>query len=88
MYPKIVPVTEFRTKALQAVRQASELGWEFIITSKGKPAAILLNFDDWENILETLEVKSDSKLMKDIKKGSAYFKSGGKGIPYKEIDWD
>ncbi len=85
---KIVPVTEFRTHVLQAVRNAQTLGQEYIITSKGKPAAILMNFEDWEGLMETLEIKKDKKLIAEIKKNKKYFERGGKGISHLDIKWD
>lgn len=88
MSPKIVPVTEFRSKVLEAVRKAQNTGQEYVITSKGMPAAVLMSFEDWEGLLETLEIKQDKKLMRAIQKGKRFFRSGRKGTPHTEIDWD
>ena len=83
----IVPVTEFRIHALEAVRRVNRLGDEVIITAKGKPAAVLISFEEWESIAETLAIKRDPKLMKQIRESLAYFRRGGKGIPMEKIDW-
>ena len=89
MMPKIVPVTLFRTKVLEAVRKAQHSGQEYVITAKGIPAAVLMNFEEWESLLETLEIKQDKKLMRDIQKGRRFFKSKKKkGKSHTEIDWN
>ena len=88
MTPKILPVTQFRSQVLKMVRRAQQLGQEYVITSKGKPAAVFINFDEWESLLETLKIKRDKKLMAQIKKGLKYFQSGKRGKPHTEIDWN
>ena len=83
----IVPVTEFRTHALEAVRRVNRLGEEVIITAKGRPAAVLVSYDEWESIVETLEIKKDRRLMAQIRASLSYLRRGGKGIPLDQIDW-
>lgn len=83
----IVPVTEFRTHALEAVRRVSRLGDEVIITAKGRPAAVLVSYDEWESIAETLAIKSDPRLMAQIHASLKYLRRGGKGIPLEQVDW-
>ena len=83
----VVPVTEFRIHALEAVRRVNRLGDEVVITSKGRPAAVLISYDEWESIVETLMIKRDPKLMAQIRASIRYLKKGGKGIPLEKIDW-
>ena len=83
----VVPVTEFRTHALEAVRRVNRLGDEVIITAKGKPAAVLVSYEEWESIAETLAIKHDPALMKQIRASLQYMHRGGKGIPAEKVDW-
>ncbi len=83
----IVPVTEFRTHALETVRRVKSLGNEVIITAKGRPAAVLIPYEEWESIAETLEIKKDKKLMTQIRASLKYFRKGGKGIPLEKVNW-
>ena len=48
----------------------------FIITKRGRPVALLMSIDDYESILETLDILSNSNLMKNIKKAKADVKAG------------
>ena len=83
----VVPVTEFRTHALEAVRRVNRLGDELVITAKGRPAAVLVSYEEWESIAETLAIKKDPRLMSQIRASLRYLRRGGKGIPLERIDW-
>ncbi len=84
----ILPVTEFRTRALEAIRRVSRLGDELVITAKGKPTAVLISYDEWESIVETLAIKADKKLMAQIRTSLRFLRRGGKGIPLEKISWN
>jgi len=83
----IVPVTEFRIHALEAVRRVNRLGDEVVITANGRPAAVLVSYDEWESVAETLAIKRDPKLMAQIRASLKYLRRGGKGIPLERIDF-
>ncbi|MBI2870390.1 MAG: type II toxin-antitoxin system Phd/YefM family antitoxin [Candidatus Omnitrophica bacterium] len=83
----VVPVTEFRTHALEAVRRVNRLGDEVIITAKGKPAAVLVSYEEWQSIAETLAIKKDPKLMAQIRASLRYLRRGGKGISLEKVRW-
>jgi prevent-host-death family protein len=42
---------------------------EIVITKNGQPAAVLVSAEEFESLKETVAVRSDSALMKEIKKG-------------------
>ena len=84
---QVVPVTEFRIHALEAVRRVNKLGDEVIVTAKGKPAAVLVSFEEWESLAETMAIKQDPKLMAQIRSSLKYFRRGGKGISLEKVDW-
>jgi prevent-host-death family protein len=83
----VVPVTEFRIHALEAVRQVNRLGDEVVITAKGRPAAVLVSYEEWESIVETLAIKQDRRLMSQIRASLRYLRRGGKGIPLSKVRW-
>ncbi len=85
---EIIPVTEFRTHALETIRRVNRLGEEVTITTKGRPTVVLVSYDEWESIVETLAIKQDPQLMSQIKASLKYLRKGGKGIPLEKIDWD
>jgi len=48
----------------------------FIVTKRGRPVALIMSIDDYESILETLDILSDSGLMKKIKQAETDIKNG------------
>ena len=48
----------------------------FIITKRGRPVALLMAIDDYESILETIDILSNTHLMKRLKKAKADVKAG------------
>jgi len=61
------------------VRKAHELGQTYIITHRGEDSAVLLGSEDYEGLLETLDILKNSKVsleiaesLKDLKKGVIY----------------
>ncbi len=77
---RVVPVTDFRRRGLEAVRRVNRLGDEVVITVKGRPAAVLVSYDEWESVAETLAIKRDRKLMAQIRASLRYLRRGGKGV--------
>lgn len=51
---------------VQAVRDTDE---EIVITKNGAPAAVLISPEEFESLKETIAVRSDAALSKEIRKG-------------------
>lgn len=78
-----VPLTELRPKLPKIMDRISKYFDRCIITRHGKPEAVILSEEDYENILETLDILSDQKLVKDIKKAAQDLRRG-KGISWEK----
>ena len=48
----------------------------FIITKRGKPVGVLLSPDDYEGLLETIDIMKDPALVRRIKRAEADVKAG------------
>lgn len=48
----------------------------FVITKRGRPVALMMSIDDYESLLETLDVLSNKGLMKRIKQAGADIRKG------------
>ena len=57
---------------------------EVEVTKNGRPAAILINIDEYTSLKETLDVLSDPVLMKQIGLSQAFYKAGKKGSSFEE----
>ena len=77
-------LTELRPKLPKIISRISKYFDRCVITRRGKPEAVILAEDDYESLLETLDILSDQKLMKDIKKSQEDL-SKGKGISWEKL---
>lgn len=71
-----LPANIARSKFYQVLDEVGNNLRRFVITHRGKTKAVVMPIEDVEAWEETLEVLSDRKLMKDIKKSRADYKKG------------
>ena len=75
----------------QAKARLSELvdraqsGEEVVISRHGRPAAVLVNVDEYERLKGTLDVLGDPELMRQIRASERHFARGGKGVSFEKV---
>ena len=69
----------------ELVSGVSEREEEIIVTRNGKPAAVLVNYDEYERLKETLDVFSDANLMSQIAKTLHFYRAGKKGLSFEDV---
>ena len=79
-----IPVTKAKAAFLDIIRKIEGSEDAIAITKNGVPEAILLSMKKFEGLLETLEILSDEKSMKSIRK-SIREAQAGKWIDYDEV---
>ena len=67
-------VSEAKMKLSSLVDSVKATDEEVVITKNGRPVAVLVSPDEFESWQETLKIRSDQELMKEIKKGLNAFK--------------
>ena len=70
----ILSISEAKMKLSALVDSVKATDQEVIITKNGRPVAVLVSPDEFESWRETLKVRFDTDLMKEIKKGLAALK--------------
>jgi antitoxin YefM len=68
---KTLSVSEAKMKLSALVDIVNTTEEEILITKNGSPAAVLVSPDEFESLKETIAVRSDQELMREIKKGLA-----------------
>ena len=63
-----ISIRELRPKLSKVIGKVHGRFDRYIITKRGKPEAVLLSVEDYEGLLETLEIQSDKELVKRLKK--------------------
>ncbi len=66
---KTLPLSEVKMKLSGLVDSVNKTDEEIVITKNGSPAAVLISTDEYESMKETIAVRSEASLVKEIKKG-------------------
>ena len=72
---KILPLSEAKSQLSGLVEQVRALDEQVMITRNGRPAAVLVSAEEFERWKETIEVRGDAALMKEIRAGLRALKS-------------
>jgi antitoxin YefM len=73
---KTLPISEVKTRLPELVSGIAEREEEIVVTRNGKPAAVLVNYDEYERLKDSLEVLSDPDLMKQIRRSKSFYAKG------------
>lgn len=65
---KILPVSKVQTKIHNLVKEIAHGGNPVIITQKSRADVIMLNREEYENLIATIEVLSSEELMNSLRK--------------------
>lgn len=74
----IQPVTEFRANAAQFIEQVRKTGEPVILTQHGKSAAVLLDVDAYEALIDEIE------LLRDVRTAEEQV-AAGKGLSHAAV---
>lgn len=68
---RTLSLSEAKMKLSGLIEAVSSTDQEILITKNGSPAAVLISPNEFESMKETIAVRSDSSLMREIKAGAA-----------------
>ena len=71
-----VALSEARTRLASLLNEVERLGEGVVITRSGRPVGVLLSIEEYEGLLETLDILADSKLMGSIRRGLRHAEKG------------
>ena len=75
-YTDIVPLSQAKARLSSLVRKIREERGTYGITHRGKPEGVLLSIEEYETLIETVEILSDRELMASVDRGLADEKAG------------
>ncbi len=73
---EILPATTVKRRFLDLLRRLGPERGVITITRNGVPAGILMSVDEYESILETLDILADSRLMRSLTRARENFARG------------
>jgi prevent-host-death family protein len=75
-YSQTVPLSKAKGFLSELIRKVREEHESYAITHRGKVAGVLLSIEEYESLIETLEILSDRNLMASIERGLKDEKAG------------
>ena len=65
---KFISVSETKNRLLDVIRQVENEQEVICITRDGVPSAVLLSMEQFEGLMETIEILSDQKSMRSLRR--------------------
>jgi prevent-host-death family protein len=72
----VLPVTEARNRFTKLVDDVSKTFAKITITRKGKPEAVLISSEEYEALIDSLEILSNKNSMDSIKRAKTDIRAG------------
>ena len=82
---KTLSLSEVKTRLPELIAGVQDREEEVVVTKNGRPAAILINVQEYARLKETLDVLGDPALMKQISQSRAFYQSGNKGLAFEDV---
>ena len=76
MSSKTLTITEAKKKLLELVEEMDQMNERITLTKNGIPTAVMMSLDDYDSLIETLEILSDPKILKSLQKSRQQKKMG------------
>ena len=71
-----IPASKAKTHFSNLLKRIREQHESFAITQRGKIEGVLMSYEEYEGLIETLEILSDKELMRGVKRGLRDEKAG------------
>ncbi len=76
MYMTTVPLAEARAQLSKLVDEAIRTHQRVEVTKNGRRAAVILSADDYDSLMETLDILGDAHTMAEIRQAEADIAAG------------
>ncbi len=73
---KVISAFQARQNFGQLLDEARYKGLRFLVERAGKPMAVVIGIEEWENIIETLEELNDPEYLESIKESRREIERG------------
>ena len=82
---KTLPISEVKARLPELVAGIMEREEAVVVTRNGRPAAVLLNIDEYERLKATIDVLSDPDLMEQIRTSQRYYARRRRGLSFEQV---
>ena len=71
-----ITLKELRPDLPKVVEEIDKKWERYVITKHGKPSIVMLSIEDYESLMETLDILADPKAVKSLKHGEEDLRKG------------
>ena len=82
---RTLPISEVKARLPELVTSVAEREEEIVVTRNGRPAAMLVNYDEYRRQRDTLDILSDPDLMKQIRQSLRFYAKHAKGLSFEDV---
>jgi len=82
---RTLPISEVKSRLPELVTGVAEREEEIVVTKNGRPAAILVNYDEYRRQRDTLDILSDPDMMKQIRQSRRFYAKHVKGLSFEDV---
>jgi len=69
----IISISEARSKIFEIAEKVQKLGQIFTFTENGKPKVVMMSADEYENLIEDIELMKNRKFMAKVERAAEEF---------------
>jgi len=73
---KTLTITKARRDLFKIAEQVQKPNNFYTLSVEGEPKVVMMSFNEFDSIMETIEILSDPKIMADIKKAEEEYEKG------------
>ncbi|MCC6197887.1 MAG: type II toxin-antitoxin system Phd/YefM family antitoxin [Burkholderiales bacterium] len=85
---KTLPISEVKMRLPELIAGVQDHDDEIVVTKNGRPAAVLINYEEYGRLKETLDVLSDPDLMAQINESRQFYAAGNSGGTFEDVFGD
>jgi prevent-host-death family protein len=82
---KTLPISEVKARLPELVTGVAEREEEIVVTRNGRPAAMIVNYDEYRRQRDTLDILSDPAMMKQIRRSRQFYANHAKGLSFEDV---
>ena len=82
---KTLPISEVKARLPELVTGVAEREEEVVVTRNGRPAAMLVNYDESRRQRDTLDILSDPAMMRQIRQSRRFYAANAKGLSFEDV---
>ena len=82
---KTLSLSEVKARLPELITGVQDREEEVVVTKNGRPAAILINVQEYARLKETLDEQSDPVTMTQIGQSKSFYRAGRKGLTFEDV---